>query len=475
MGVVDTFGRSVTGGWGTSDSGSVWAVSTVGGGSSADFNVGGFVSGKGTHSHGGTNRYMRSVVASANIQDPDQVMDLAIYSPFVTGAAVVMGVVGRYQDANNYYWLRTEFNAGSSNIQLKISKVVGGTDTQIANVNPLPGLSYGLSAVRMRARIIDDMLQIKAWPASGSEPASWNLTAYDSTFSAAGGVGIQSWVVGGNTNSMPFPITYDNYNADENITPVVLSAVAQDVWPTRVLVSLTGITVGSSVALYRVVGGERTLVRAGIGSTVTDKSFLRVDAELPFGEPVSYVAVVNGTTEYTTAPVTYALDGGKVAVTDAITGNAAEVVITAWDEKSYERQSSVFKVGGRNVVVSGDIGMFEGDIELLTETDSARENLTELLTNATEGAVQIRQPGGYAGVDSYAVVTRVAERRFSQDGSDQRRYFTLSVAEVESWAPAMEARGFTLQDIANAYTGLVLADIAADYATLLDIAQGDFS
>jgi hypothetical protein len=37
------------------------------------------------------------------------------------------------------------------------------------------------------------------------------------------------------------------------------------------------------------------------------------------------------------------------------------------------------------------------------------------------------------------------------------------------------SRGYTLQDVADAYTGLTLADLAGDYATLLLLAQGDFS
>lgn len=256
---------------------------------------------------------------------------------------------------------------------------------------------------------------------------------------------------------------------------VAISALEQDTWPPRVLVTVTGLTVGDSVAVYRVVGGGRVLVRAASADAVTDTSFLRTDAELPFGVPVSYLAVVNGGTDYETSPTTYALPGGKVAISDAINGIAAEVVVLAWEEKSYSRRASVFKVGGRNVVVSGDLGMFEGDIELFTSTESARDNLTTVLRDATEGVVQVRQPGGYAGVDSYLSVLDVTERRWSQDGSDERRVVALQVAEVEGWAPALEARGFTYADLEAAYTGLTYADLEADYAAYLALAQADLS
>lgn len=235
-----------------------------------------------------------------------------------------------------------------------------------------------------------------------------------------------------------------------------ITATAQDVWPPRVLVSVTGLTVGDAVMVYRVVEGTRTPVRAAADDSVADTSFLRTDAELPFGIPVSYIAIVNGSSEYTTSPVTYELPGGKVAVTDAISGESAEGVIFAWNEKAYDRQSSVFKVGNRNVVVSGDMGMFEGDIEFYTQSTSARDNLVEVFKSATESVVQVRQSGEYDGVDAYLAVLGMSERRFSQDGTDPRRIIAIRAAEVEGWAPALEARGFTLQDIADAYSGSVL-------------------
>ncbi len=230
-----------------------------------------------------------------------------------------------------------------------------------------------------------------------------------------------------------------------------ITAVEQDTWPPRVLVSVTGLTVGDAVELYRQTGGQRTQVRAGESAAVADSSFLRTDAELPFGVPVTYVAVVNGDIEYATAATTYALPGGKVAVTDAITGDSAETVIMAWPDKARTRQASTFDVGGRTVVVSGPMGQPTSDVEFYAASTAALDDLVSVLSTATGGVVQVRQPGGYAGIDSYLAVLSVSERRFSQDGSDPRRTVSAEVAEVEGWAPALEARGTTLQDIADTY------------------------
>lgn len=256
-----------------------------------------------------------------------------------------------------------------------------------------------------------------------------------------------------------------------------LAVTEQTSYPPSVLVSLTGLVDGvDTVAIYRSVDGEETLLRGGASAgIVTDPSYLVLDAELPMGVPVSYVAVVNSSVRYTTDPVTYTLPGGKVALSDAISGLSVEAVILAWNELTYDRQSSVFRVGGRNIIVSGDLGQWEADITFYLTSDSANEQFRELLEASTEGVLQIRQPGGYAGVDSYVAVTTAKQARFSQDGSDPRRTWVLHCVQVDGWAPTLEASGATLQDIYDFYgsTG-TLADLAGDYATLLALAQVDW-
>lgn len=255
-----------------------------------------------------------------------------------------------------------------------------------------------------------------------------------------------------------------------------LAVTVQDVWPPRVLVSVTNLSVGDTVTLYRVVGSERTPVRGAIGVVLTDIVLVAIDAELPFGVPIRYVIIGSDGAEYgLDAPVTVALPGGKVALSDAIGGSAAEVVVTAWPEKRRERRNSVFQVGGRNVVVLGDRGGFTGQLTLYTETDVTRENLNSLLDSATSGVLQVRQPGGYADVDCYVAVTGDAQQRFSQDGSDERRLFVLDVVETNSWAPALTAATYTYADLSAAYAGAATyLDLATDYATYLDLALGDF-
>lgn len=251
-----------------------------------------------------------------------------------------------------------------------------------------------------------------------------------------------------------------------------LTVDQQDVYPPRVLVSVTDLTLGDAVAIYRSVSGVRSLVQGASSVSVVDPSFLRIDAELPFGVPVSYVAVVNGV-EYTSAPVTYTLPGGKVVISDAISALAAEVVIWAWPRKSRNWQATVYRPAGRNVVVQGTVTDPESDIELYTDAYSSTENLVELLQNATQGIVQIRQPGGYEGVDGHYAISGYGERRFSQDGSDEKRIHELHIVEVDGWAATFQALGFTYADLASVYSGLTYANVAADFPTYLKLSQAE--
>jgi len=267
------------------------------------------------------------------------------------------------------------------------------------------------------------------------------------------------------------------YGAGVYETPVL--ADEQDTWPPRILVIVTGLIFygATSITIYREVAGVRTLLRGADNvATGGQDVFVRDDAELPFGIPVRYVAIIStptGDVEVGSAPITVTIE--KVAITDAISGAAIQTVILAWPEKAHSRKASSFQVGGRTVVVSGQRSGFISTIDLVIETDSARENMDALLRGATSGIIQIRQDGGYGGVDSYVAVLGDSETRWSQDGSDPRRRWSLDVVQVEPWASTMQTRGWTLEDLANALDGetMLSYDTETPGTTLLDIALWD--
>jgi hypothetical protein len=209
---------------------------------------------------------------------------------------------------------------------------------------------------------------------------------------------------------------------------------------------------------------------------MTTVTAVATDAEQPFGVLLTYYLTIDGF-DNDTATITTNLSGGKVALTDAISGDSAEVVVLSWPSKKRTRKSSVFEVGGRNVVVSGHRSGFSGTIELFAETTDSVNGILDLIENATSSILQIRQSGTYDGFDSYISVLSDDEVRYSQDGSDERRILALEVVEVERWADVLGSSSeFDLADIYAAFPPPDdLADLASAYATLLDISLGNFS
>lgn len=256
---------------------------------------------------------------------------------------------------------------------------------------------------------------------------------------------------------------------------ITFDVTMQDaVYPPRAVLTASGLQGDELLEIYRVVAGERTLIRGGEIQVDGDPAVVRIDAEIPFGVPVYWVAQVNLGTEYTTATQTVELTGGKVAFTDAVTGLAAEAVIMSWPDKTRERRTSVFQLAnGKTRVVSGPPAQFASRIDVFTEADVTRRLLQELLDAATSNVIQIRQAGSYHDVDCYVSVLTYTVRRYSQDGSDDRRIFTLDVVETEPWGTAFEAAGYTYADLDEVYTGLTYADLEADFATYLDLAVAE--
>lgn len=257
-----------------------------------------------------------------------------------------------------------------------------------------------------------------------------------------------------------------------------LTLTTQTVYPSRVLVSATNLASGQVVTISRTPAGStvRTIVRSADEVEMTSDTLVRTDAEQPFGVLLTYRLTIDGV-DNDSETITVTLSGGKVALSDAISGEAAEVVVMSWPSKKRERQSTVFAVGGRNIVVSGQRGGWSGTVEVFVENDESKNAVLDLLENATSGVLQIRQSGSYDGVDAYISVLADDEVRYSQDGSDERRTIALDAVEVNGWAPSLEAPGFTLQDLADAFPSPDdLADINSAYpGTLLDIALADLS
>ncbi|WP_392971199.1 hypothetical protein [Streptomyces sp. LN245] len=254
-----------------------------------------------------------------------------------------------------------------------------------------------------------------------------------------------------------------------------IAVSAQSVFPPRNLVSATGLTGDDivTISLLRQAGSDLEPVRAASSVDVTGQaSFLRVDAEQPFGISLTYSAVltdVNGTQwTITASPITSTVTSDVIS--DAIRGVGAAVKIESPLEWKRDRDATQFNVGGRIVVVGKPRSTRSGTITVRTETDSDGDALNDLLDAATEGTILVRKQTSLSRLDgTYALLDDTE----SPNWYDTYRWFALSLVKADDWPAVMEAAGFTLQDIANNFS--ILSDISAFFPTnLLAIAQYDF-
>jgi hypothetical protein len=194
----DAFGRSVSNGWGTSDSGQAWST---GGGTAADYAVG---SGVGSHTLATVSASRRTFV-DATFTDFDYQGDITT-SATATGGSLYGSLTGRYLDSSNLYAARLEFTTADALI-LSLRKIVAGVETQLATY-ALPDTYTPGTFVRLRFEVVGARLRARAWLATDAQP-DWQISATDGAISTTSFLGTRSIAAGTNTNVNPV-VSYDN-------------------------------------------------------------------------------------------------------------------------------------------------------------------------------------------------------------------------------------------------------------------------
>jgi hypothetical protein len=199
--ISDTFTRTVTGGWGTADSGQAWAPLT-------GWSVNGSV---GQVSFTSVNQVRGESIGGLSYCDAWVKWDASL-SAVSTGASHVCGCVIRSDGTgNNYLWAGMEFGVGGT-VQWTIRSIQAGNEVIETQVTQ-PGLTYTANQMlRCEVELIGDTLRARAWSAAGTPPDGWacsvqltQLTSLDAT-----NAGMRMWCVSGNTNTLPTTISIDN-------------------------------------------------------------------------------------------------------------------------------------------------------------------------------------------------------------------------------------------------------------------------
>lgn len=198
----DTFSRTVSNGWATTDSGLLW--STVGGGAAGDYSVG---SGYGVQVLSTLDVSRRTAVTAVN-PDFDIYCDITT-SALATGDSLYGGVTARMLDASNMYLARMEFTTSNA-IIMSVRKIVADVQTSLGTFT-LPFTHTAATFVRARFQGSGTTLRAKAWRVGDQEPDKWHVDTTDGSITAANQIGTRSIRSTGNTNTAAVEIRYDNF------------------------------------------------------------------------------------------------------------------------------------------------------------------------------------------------------------------------------------------------------------------------
>ncbi len=197
----DTFSRTVSSGWGSADVGGGWTVS----GTSTAYSV---ASGTGRMSTAaGTLRTSTLTGVSTSSTDSTVTVTTDV-AP--TGGGLYASAIGRSVGSSTYEgraWLQS---SGAVQVQL----LQGSTMLQSATVS---GLTYTAGEqLMLRVEVFGaspTTVRAKVWAAGQTQPASWQLSATDSTsgLQGPGAVGLRSYL-SSSANVTPVTAIFDNYS-----------------------------------------------------------------------------------------------------------------------------------------------------------------------------------------------------------------------------------------------------------------------
>ncbi len=206
---ADTFSRSVSGGWGTADTGGAWSVA----GTPGAFAVNGTAATMTLTPAAGQSARLLAAQAS----DTDMTVHISA-DKAPTGNGTYIATIARHVSNGNEYRIRVHITKPNK-IALSLSKFVGGKETVLArdiNINGLtfaPDTSYALHT--QVSGVNPTTIQARIWADGTAEPTTWPLTTTDATsaLQQSGAIGLWAFTAANTTNA-PTTITYDDLTAN---------------------------------------------------------------------------------------------------------------------------------------------------------------------------------------------------------------------------------------------------------------------
>lgn len=438
--VVDTFSRSVTGGWSSADTGQSW---TVTGGSTSDYDVTG-----GVGRHNNVNEAVNHwATLNTGANDCDFSISFAS-NKLAAGNVQVVETLGRLINLDNFYALRVLILTNATmtlELRRRVAAVETAIDSATTTLTHVAGTFY-----RARLSVQGTTVRARVWAVTDTEPTTWDLEVTDTSLTTGTMIGLRTVLASGTSNE-PVIFSFDN--------------------------------LGTAVADYAVVdrttnGVTYTTVRGASEVGVTTGCELEQivdDYEFPVGQLITYRVrsysdqdVLAATT---TCQITVDLDQvwfksiGRPFLNQAIrcVGNPSPIVRRA--------RNGIFPIVSRSfpVAVTDLRGSRELTQIVVTRTTQERNDLDLLF--ASGDPIFIHTPANYPLPTMYAVVGDTSEERpvLNRLCDDDWRRWEVPLVEVAAPGPDVVGSTSTWQTVVNTYA--TWADVLLAHSTWASVLE----
>lgn len=202
----DTVTRTVAASWGTSDD--MGAYLTFSSGTTAHDTTGTAA----RHSISTTTSFRADYLEDVSAKNVDAYVEFQLPSVAAATGGAIEPANLLVRGTSTYYMMRTTIETSGVILVLLFDETGASLDPVV-----FPGPAYPGAGVWMAARMQaeDATLRGKVWILADGEPLRWNAEAsIDGTVLGAGWVGVRTGVAGGNTNTKPVQVLYDNLTVE---------------------------------------------------------------------------------------------------------------------------------------------------------------------------------------------------------------------------------------------------------------------
>jgi hypothetical protein len=420
----DTFTRSSSSAWGTSDGGQVWGAA---GGVASTFTVSGT---QGQHVHAVANVLRESTLDISSI-NWDITVDLSWPVNSATTASLTRWICGRYTDTANYYVCRLDLNTAGV-VVMSLNQRVATVLTTLVTTFTVDSsyVADTIYRVRFAGRTEASgklVMGARAWiPASEDDPVSWMASYEDTTPDLTSGtlIAVGSRAEAGNTN-VPITMSWDNVGVSDG------AGGDPDDFPLNIRLVSGGPTIAG--------GGETATVSA---ITTTPGTFVAVGAASSADNAAVTPALYAGGSTRDLIVIVAAIRSSGTGTLATPTGYTRLPVFNAVD--NVQLFAKVHTGSESNPTVTPSGGAAGDTVTAFTAgfrgTPSTLTNLADIvvdsLTLLNAAATNIAYPGLY---------TRLVEGCINLLVGWRQDDYT-SIAVPSGWTEALEASSTTAND-----------------------------